>query len=323
MKKKTSKTSKKKLPLKKSIFYKLLNSTMVLYLVFLVTCINIFNFIITKKDESLFLFILISVIIYEFNGNMILILGIPLVIVNLLLYLKNIFNSTKENMSINDSPFNKIIENIERNGIPINIRDYTKEGESIELAIQKIRSTDNKDDLQIYYEVLASIIVGKIMQNDLMQNDPSIDKSKLEKIVYDIIEKVFDNDNSITPSLPVDILPTRPPTESPGRPPSIIPTDPPLPGRPGKPTQGEDVGVDLVGGSVEQDNNVKCSDIGYDTSHFTWIHTNRKGEPKHGKDCAWVNNKWSNRKKKKGNLYTNGGELICTNIKANKHCVRG
>ena len=68
---KPTKTPKKKLPIKNSIFHKLLNSTMVLYLVFLVTCINIFNFIITKNDESLFLFILISVIIYEFNGNMI------------------------------------------------------------------------------------------------------------------------------------------------------------------------------------------------------------------------------------------------------------
>ena len=91
---------------------------MVLYLVFLVTCINIFNFIITKNDESLFLFILISVIIYEFNGNMILILGIPLVIVNLLLYLKNIFNSTKENFDEGDVSiiYDNIVDRIKNLG---------------------------------------------------------------------------------------------------------------------------------------------------------------------------------------------------------------
>ena len=117
MKKKTAKTTKKKSPVKKSIFHKLLNSTMVLYLVFLVTCISIFNFIITKNDESLFLFILISIIIYEFNGNMILILGIPLGIVNLLLYLKNIFREgliPKDGVNIKSMLIKSIVSREER-----------------------------------------------------------------------------------------------------------------------------------------------------------------------------------------------------------------
>ena len=96
MNKKSSKSNKKTSPINKSILNKLLNSTIILYLVFLLTCVNIFTFIITKNDESLFLFILISIIIYEFNKNMILILGIPILIVNFLLYLKKAFNTDVE-----------------------------------------------------------------------------------------------------------------------------------------------------------------------------------------------------------------------------------
>lgn len=78
-----------------SLLNKIFNTTPLLYIVFFIACINIFNLITTKNDESLFLFILISVIVYDFNKNMIFVLGIPLIIVNTLLYLKSVFNKNK------------------------------------------------------------------------------------------------------------------------------------------------------------------------------------------------------------------------------------
>lgn len=86
---------KKKTKTNNNLLKNIFNSTLLLYGVFLITCINIFNLIITKNDESLFLFILISIIVYDFNKNMIFILGIPLIIVNTLLYLKYVFNKNK------------------------------------------------------------------------------------------------------------------------------------------------------------------------------------------------------------------------------------
>ena len=65
----------------------MMKSTLALYGVLLLAVMNLFVFIGNEDNESLFLFLIISALVYTKTTNMISVLLIPLISVNLLLYL--------------------------------------------------------------------------------------------------------------------------------------------------------------------------------------------------------------------------------------------
>lgn len=69
----------------------LLSSVKILYIMLILAVAQICNLLLKNDNITLFLFIIISAIIYTIDQNMIMVLGIPLVITSVLLLLKNIF----------------------------------------------------------------------------------------------------------------------------------------------------------------------------------------------------------------------------------------
>ena len=70
--------------------YPLLNNIKLLYFIFILAIINIGGFIYIKDNQSIFLFAVISIIIYFFNKNMIIVLLSSMIIVNTLIFLNKL-----------------------------------------------------------------------------------------------------------------------------------------------------------------------------------------------------------------------------------------
>ena len=81
--------------------YPLLNNIKLLYFIFILAIINIGGFIYIKDNQSIFLFAVISIIIYVFNQNMIIVLISSMIIVNTLIFL-NILNGPIEGLENED-----------------------------------------------------------------------------------------------------------------------------------------------------------------------------------------------------------------------------
>ena len=70
--------------------YPLLNNINMLYFIFILAIINIGGFMYIQDNQSIFLFACISIIIYFFNKNMIIVLLSTMIIVNLLIFLNKL-----------------------------------------------------------------------------------------------------------------------------------------------------------------------------------------------------------------------------------------
>lgn len=98
---KTKNISKKK---EKTKCMSYLESSILLYLILGVVMINMFGFFHNNDDQSVFLFIIISALVYSITNNMIIVLGTAIVIVNLMIFCRYCFKQKyKEGMKNNDS----------------------------------------------------------------------------------------------------------------------------------------------------------------------------------------------------------------------------
>ena len=80
-----SKKQNKSLSLLKTLKL-LLKSVNILYIILILAVVQISNLLLKNDNITLFLFIMISALIYTIDQNMIIVLGIPLVIISILLY---------------------------------------------------------------------------------------------------------------------------------------------------------------------------------------------------------------------------------------------
>lgn len=85
----------------KKMGVKSLKSTSTLYVVLALTLINLFVFINNQDNESLFLFLVISLLVYLKTTNMISVLLVPLILVNVLIYLRRLLMSGREGFAEN------------------------------------------------------------------------------------------------------------------------------------------------------------------------------------------------------------------------------
>ena len=79
-----------------AIFSNLLTSKVVLFIVFWLSFTNIIGYIIYSRFDAVIFFVLLSLIITHFSKNMVIILGVPLILVNLAVLGKNKFKEGLE-----------------------------------------------------------------------------------------------------------------------------------------------------------------------------------------------------------------------------------
>jgi hypothetical protein len=73
----------------------LLHSTLLLYIVFIIAIVEIMCLFAKRDNESIFLFIILAFIVYMHEKNMIVVLGVPVVVVSLLVFLRRIFRKSQ------------------------------------------------------------------------------------------------------------------------------------------------------------------------------------------------------------------------------------
>lgn len=172
-------------------------STNVLYIVFLLTLVTLGYYLMNYDYESIFLFIFISTIVYLFDENMIIVLGVPLVFVNVMILLKRMINthegfeSMSEDVLTMDDKKNiaKWLQN-NLSGDNANLMDY-------ELYNVSINSQENIKPLK---EIVEDIIAIDLEQDTpLLQGVEDLVKyikevRKIEKDYNDRNEKIENSD---------------------------------------------------------------------------------------------------------------------------------
>ena len=154
--KNTSKARRKKsimcLP---SSLKQLMHSSIILFLVFVVVLMDLMSLWKSNDNESLFLFIFIALLTYTQNQNMIVVLGVPLIIVNVLRMMKKSLNHEGfDDEKVNPYKLQEFAKDYFENN-----REYEETGtESIV-----------NEDVDIEYNL--SVIVNEFMEGPFMEDE--------------------------------------------------------------------------------------------------------------------------------------------------------
>jgi hypothetical protein len=159
----------------KSVGSKLLTNKIVLHIVFVIAFFNIICFIMFGKLDALILFILIAIIVGNFSRNMILVLGVPIIFVNIFMMKEACFRLNRQEgfedgVSKNNSD--------EKNSIP----DTNKKAVA---NSDETKPVENKSASESTTEATANST-----KNNNSKNKPKIDYSTT-------VEEAYDNLNNI------------------------------------------------------------------------------------------------------------------------------
>ena len=106
----------------------LLNNKYILYLLFILTLVNISYFVYLKDNYSILIFGLITILIYLFTKNMIIILGVTIFIINILVLARDSREGYTDPSNNECSDFtNKVYKklySIDISGIPTQLNDF-------------------------------------------------------------------------------------------------------------------------------------------------------------------------------------------------------
>jgi hypothetical protein len=204
------KTSKiKKNNKSKNNKFMLFNSINTLYIVSILAIIHLLGLVITNDNKTLFLFIILSTLIYLYKKNMIFVLGIPLIITSLLLLLSKIFSNNSylnvEGFIDNTLDFNNINHDVIKE-ITLDFlmdseddTDYTTFKENInnkgniaEIGEKLSISTSKNDNKENVEELLNYLIeINMITEDNALFNNKQVIYSK------QLIERLLDNSDKI------------------------------------------------------------------------------------------------------------------------------
>jgi len=186
--------------------YKILNNIYVLYVVFFITIINLFALMYNNNYKSVILFSILTLIIYLFNKNMIIILLLSLIIVN---SINLLFNPKWEGYD------NKKVKPTKAENTKENTKD--KESNEDDLIIEKpdINETlgieegyeNNEDDI---IKKLSEVALNNLLNSDDMSNnsvnnlqtlqETETTSNKLTKKIDKVVDKdtvIYDKINEI------------------------------------------------------------------------------------------------------------------------------
>ena len=166
-----------------SFLKKVFNSDIVLYIVFILALLNIGNLLYTNDNEGLFLFIMISFIVYTFNKNMIFVLLSSLITVNILNYLKKKYNNDFEGFEMK--------ENFELRDLQIWLQYYFNNSEHKSI-LEKYKNSDKINDYDNIYNLINPILEEKVYDTKKKLNEDN--KKNLETLV-EYLNFIDDIDN--------------------------------------------------------------------------------------------------------------------------------
>ena len=144
--------------------YPLLNNIKLLYFIFILAIINIGGFIYIKDNQSIFLFAVISIIVYFFNTNMIIVLLSSMIIVNTLIVLNKL---------------NGPIEGLE------NEEEEEEEEKKVKKELEGLKNEEEDDEKEGYTndeEAKEDHVVGELSKIEDETGTTEIKKS-IEKIL--------------------------------------------------------------------------------------------------------------------------------------------
>lgn len=152
--------------------HKIFNSQQILYIVFILALLNIGNLIYINDVESLFLFIMISFIIYMFNKNMILVLITPIIIVNLLIYIKTHYDNSIENFELN--------KNFGLRDLQMWLQNYFNDNTKKSI-LEKYKNSDKINDFDNIYDLITPVLNEKIYDSKTELSESNT--KNLEKLI--------------------------------------------------------------------------------------------------------------------------------------------
>ena len=169
-----------------------------LYVVFIVFLVNFFQFLYRKDYESIFLFITIAVSVYLFNKNMIYILLIPLIFINLLIFLRFVFGKNnlegfKNSMGEDMVPeYNKIHKQLVQFWISKNLKEGGEEGDDYGYEYFDFKLKDENDN---EYEKTLSEIIRNIKSTPIPDDINNYDTTAVEDLENYVSQVMQDGAN--------------------------------------------------------------------------------------------------------------------------------
>lgn len=166
----------------------IMSSTLMLYSVLSLAMVNLFMFVQKQDNESLFLFLVVSALVYTQTTNMITVLLIPLIFVNLLIYLRRALLSRREGFEM-DSSMKEFNEWIEKN---VDKEEPTDDEEGSEFYEKRVKVViDIKDITAPTLEDTKHIMSLYTSLSELSKEEPS--ESTYIKNMVEAFVKKYDN----------------------------------------------------------------------------------------------------------------------------------
>lgn len=154
--KNTSKARRKKSMMRlPSSLKQLMHSSIILFLVFVVVLMDLMSLWKSNDNESLFLFIFIALLTYTQNQNMIVVLGVPLIIVNVLRMMKK---------SLNYEGFDD--EKVNPYKLQEFAKDYFEKNKEYEETSEEYGIVNEEEDEYILYEIVNKFMEGPFMEDE-------------------------------------------------------------------------------------------------------------------------------------------------------------
>jgi len=177
----------------KAALSKFLTNKLVLNIVSLLALFNVIGYMVMGYFNIVVLFIVIAILVRYFSKNMIVVLGIPLILINLISLRKNIYfegmeNATKDETKETIDKINKQANNAKPNVLgtqtPLEpTADTVDNSESFEAGRRKNRNTNSKIDyastIEEAYDNLNNIL-GSDGINRLTQDSQRLMKQQVE-----------------------------------------------------------------------------------------------------------------------------------------------
>jgi hypothetical protein len=178
----------------KSLGAKFLTNKYVLHIVFLIALFNILCYVTLGKVDALILFIILSVIIANFSRNMILVLGIPVVFVNLFLVKESCFSMKRhEGFKSKDSSNNSTSDASNNSSTDASNNSSTDASNNNSSAKQKMMmkkkasQSDSSGNSESFQDNSNS-------QNNNVKNKPKIDYASTVEEAYDNLNGIIGGD---------------------------------------------------------------------------------------------------------------------------------
>lgn len=171
-----------------------------LYTVLVAVLVNLFVLFCNKDDQSLFLFIIISALVYSITNNMTIVLISAMVIVNSLVLLRHFLQ--KKSIRIKSEPRVKIegftdqLDDIDYIEIQDKIDEYTKS-----TKFSKIISNDVEETETDGYELIQNVLDNPVFDGDEKFLEEDYNREPVDlllEFILDIKDKYEEDDEEIT-----------------------------------------------------------------------------------------------------------------------------